>query len=200
MITADRRQAGDVSLLNVRDVDPYPIYEQLRASGSVVWDEGMRAWLVLDHEGCAFVERREDLFAEPTRSLPGAAEITGPREFRSLVGEPHRRLHQYLSHRWQPAAVAPYRDEFVRPIVSRRVAAAAAAGRFELWQDVASLIPVAVIARIIGLPAADEELRRYKAWMDAVLAWRHTYGREPELVDAAINASRRLDDALIDLV
>ena len=199
-LTSERPHAADLSLLDVRDVNPYPIYERLREAGSVVWDDGMRAWLVLDHEGCAFVERREDLFAEPTRSLPGAAEITGPREFRSLVGEPHRRLHQYLSHRWQPAAVEPYRDEFVRPIVKRRVAAAAAAGRFELWQDVASLIPVAVIARIIGLPAADEELRRYKAWMDAVLGWRHTYGREPERVEAAIDASRRLDGALIDLV
>ena len=107
MLTSDRPLAAGLSLLDVRDVNPYPIYEQLRELGSVVWDDGMRAWLVLDHDGCAFVERREDLFAEPTRSLPGATQITGPREFRSLVGEPHRRLHQYLSHRWQPAAVEP---------------------------------------------------------------------------------------------
>ena len=188
------------TLIDVRDRDPYPVYEELRRSGPVVRDEGLGAWVVLDHEGCAFVERREDLFAEPTRALPGADRITGPHEFRSLVGEPHRRLHHFLSHRWEPGAIAPYRETIIRPIVERRVAAVAAAGQFELWQDVASLIPVAVIASIIGLPAEDDELRRYKSWMDAVLAWRHSYGRDPALVEAAVDASRRLDDALIGLV
>ena len=31
----------------------------------------MGTWLVLSHDGCTFVERREDLFEEPTGTLPG---------------------------------------------------------------------------------------------------------------------------------
>jgi hypothetical protein len=75
-----------ISLRDLHDVDPYPAYAAMRAVGSVVWDVGMGAWLVLSHEGCTFIERREDLFEEPTGTLPGAAEIVGRRDFRSLVG------------------------------------------------------------------------------------------------------------------
>ena len=46
--TATLRPVADVSLRDLRDVDPYPAYERMRAVGNVVWDEGMAAWLVLD--------------------------------------------------------------------------------------------------------------------------------------------------------
>ena len=85
--------SSGTSLLETRDVDPYPIYAELRQNGSVVWDEGMSAWLVLDHDGCAFVERNEDVFEEPTGSLPGADIITGRRDLRALVGTQHATLH-----------------------------------------------------------------------------------------------------------
>ncbi len=65
------RPLAPISLRDLRDVDPYPAYEAMRAVGPVVWDEGMTAWLVLSHDGCTFVERREDLFEEPTGTLPG---------------------------------------------------------------------------------------------------------------------------------
>ncbi|MEO5964917.1 MAG: hypothetical protein ABIR11_05585, partial [Candidatus Limnocylindrales bacterium] len=87
-VAGGRPQAPE-SLADLRDIDPYPLYERLRAIGNVVWDEGMRAWLVLSHDGCTFVERREDLFAEPTLGLPGAAQIVGQRDIRSLVGGEH---------------------------------------------------------------------------------------------------------------
>ena len=38
---------------------------------------GCRAWLVVTHDGCTIVERREDWFEEPTGTLPGAAGPLG---------------------------------------------------------------------------------------------------------------------------
>jgi cytochrome P450 len=182
------------SLRDTRDLDPYPIYEQARAEGNVVWDEGMDAWLVLDHESCAFVETREDLFAEPTATLPGADRITGPHEFRSLTGEPHDTLHRFLARRWSLAEIEPYRDGFVRPIVAERIGAFAGAGRAELWSEFASLVPIAIIGRVIGLPPFDAGgLRQAKAYTEAVLAWRHSYGRDPRKVEAAVDATRALE-------
>ena len=52
------RPLSPVSLRDLRDVDPYPAYEVMRATGPVVWDAGMNAWLVLTHDDCTFVERR----------------------------------------------------------------------------------------------------------------------------------------------
>ncbi len=182
------------SLRDTRDRDPYPLYEELRAKGSVVWDEGMAAWIVLDHDGCSFVETREDLFAELTGELPGADSITGPHEFRSLVEEPHQTLHHYLARRWLPREIEPYRDAFVRPIVAARIAAFRGAGRAELWSDFAAVVPIGIVGQVIGLPPMDDPaLRRAKGFTDAVLAWRHSYGADPARVQAAIDATKALE-------
>ena len=57
-MTRDRPLAP-VSLRDLRDVDPYPAYEVIRAVGDVVWDPGIDAWLVLSHELCTQVLRDE---------------------------------------------------------------------------------------------------------------------------------------------
>jgi cytochrome P450 len=189
------------SLLDVRDRDPYPLYEDLRRRGSVVRDEGMGAWLVLDHAGCTFVERREDLFEEPTSGLPGAAAISGRRDLRALVGEEHDGLYRAISHAWRPVPIGPYTTSVFRPVLADRLETLARAGRMELFGDVATRVPIRNIASILGLPADDEEaLRRAKGWLEAVLAWRHSYGRDPVLREAAEEATRQLSPILLETI
>lgn len=195
------RPAAPVSLRDLRDVDPYPAYERMRAVGPVVWDEGMAAWLVLSHDGCTFVERREDLFEEPTGTLPGAAAIVGRRDFRSLVGVPHEVLHRAVSHAWRPDSIAPMAMAAVRPIVAERLAGLGEGDGFELFADFARLLPIAVIAGVLGMPAADADtLDRAKGWMEAVLAWRHSYGEDADARMAAVEATRRLEPLLLETV
>jgi cytochrome P450 len=189
------------SLRDIRDADPYPLYEELRRRGSVVRDEGMGAWLVLDHAGCTFVERREDLFEEPTSGLPGAEAISGRRDLRALVGDEHDSLYRAISHAWRPIPIAAYRETVIHPILAERLASLGGSGRMEVFGDLASRVPIRIIARILGLPADDEEaLRRAKGWLEAVLAWRHSYGRVDDLRAAAEEATRQLSPALLDTI
>ena len=196
-----RRPTAPLTLEDYRDVDPYPAYERMRAVGNVVWDDGMRAWLVLSHAGCTFVERREDLFAEPTGSLPGAAEIVGRRDIRSLTGDQHDAIHRPLSHAWRPDPVAPYGPGMIRPLVATRLAEVAGEPTLELFAELARLLPISVVTEVLGLPPADlAALDQAKGWMEAVLAWRHTYGEDPEAREAAVVATRLLEPALLDTV
>jgi cytochrome P450 len=200
-MTTEAPQRARPSLRDLRDIDPYPAYELMRAHGPVVFDEGMNAWLVLSHDGCTFVERREDLFAEPTGTLPGAADIVGRRDFRSLVGTEHETLHRALSHAWRPDPIAPLAIAAVRPLVADRLAGLGPRGSWELYEDLVRLLPIAVIARVLGLPDSDREtLERAKGWMEAVLAWRHTYGEDPEAREAAIEASKLLAPVVLETV
>ena len=198
---AGGRPQAPVSLRDLRDIDPYAAYEQIRAIGSVVWDAGMNAWLVLSHDGCTYVERHEELFAEPTGTLPGAAEIVGRRDIRSLVGAEHDALHRPLAHAWRPDPIAVYTADAVRSLVAGRLGALAGRGRLELYADFARLLPIAVVARVLGLPDADAAtLDQAKGWLEAVLSWRHTYGEDPEARAAAVAATKALEPALLDTV
>lgn len=185
----------------MRDKDPYPFYKRAREQGNVVWDDGMQGWLVLDFEGCGFVERREDLFVEPTAQLPGADIIAGRRDFRGLTGEQHRVLHHYVLRRLSPQAIEPYRDTDVRPLVEARIRQFESRGAAELWKDFASLLSIEVVARIIGLPEIDDDaMRQTIRWTDAVLAWRFSYGADPQLVADAVDATRDLEAWLLPTI
>lgn len=195
------RPLAPVSLRDLRDIDPYPAYEAIRAAGPVTWDAGMRAWLVVSHDDCTFVLRREDLFAEPTGSLPDAERIVGRRDIRSLLDGPHEHFHRAISHAWRPVPLAPLAMAAVRPLVAERVAGVAEAPVFEIYEDFARLLPIAVISRVLGLPDADAEtLHRARSWMEAVLAWRHSYGEDAAARLAAIEATRALEPLLVDTV
>ncbi|MET0771994.1 MAG: cytochrome P450 [Candidatus Limnocylindrales bacterium] len=195
------RPRAPVSLRELRDIDPYPAYELIREAGPVTWDEGMQAWLVVGHDDCTFVMRREDLFAEPTGSLPDAHRIVGRRDIRSLVEGEHEQLHRAVSHAWRPAPIAHLATEAVRPLVADRVARVADTSSFELYEAFARLLPIAVISRVLGLPDADAAtLHQARSWMEAVLAWRHSYGEDPATRAAAIEATRQLEPLLVDTV
>ncbi len=43
-------------------------------------------------------------------------------------------------------------------------------------------------------------MREAKAWLEAVLAWRHTFGEDPAVREAAVAATRALRPALLDVV
>lgn len=189
------------TLRELAGLDPYDNYEAIRRQGRVYWDPGMHAWLVTGFEDCAFVERREDLFAAATGTLTCWQEIGGRRGILTIDGEEHRALHQHMTRYLSSDKVEDYRGRLIRPLIERRIDAFASRGQVEIGSEFADHIPIGVVAAVLGIATDDDRLLiQCKRWMDQVLAWRHTYGEVPELVDRALRATRDLEALLRPIV
>lgn len=140
--------------------DPYPIYRRLRDEAPAYFDAAHGFWALSryddvrralhDHEtycsGQGFLLEDIDDFA-----LPMLLGMDPP---------DHGRLRGTISRALTPRRVAML-EEPVRRQCRKLIDAVAPAGRAELIGDFAGLLPMWVIARLLGVPAGDQnELRR----------------------------------------
>ena len=157
-MTAQRPSACPVSLKSMAGRDPYPAYEAMREHGDVVWDEGMQAWLVLSADGCRQLMRTDlDALRFWTKDLGDVArDIQGVSSLTLLEGEPHRLLHGWWLRQYSIPEMERFRLPGMRPLVNGLFDRFAAAGRAELVEDYARLLPIRAIAIVMDLPWQDE--------------------------------------------
>ena len=163
-----------------------------RASGQRRLGRGHVGLAGADHDGCAFVEPREDLFAEPTGTLPGAAQISGPT---SSGRSSESRTTRSIARSRMPGGPIDRAPGYRRRPPARRGATRCLGAGWRLRA-----------VRRFRSPAADRDHHprprpagcrrgdpgRAKGFIEAVLAWRHSYGEDPEARVAAEEATRRL--------
>jgi len=154
---------------------PYSYYEKLRSEGGVVWDERMKAWLVVDAAPIRTVMTREDIFSHPYTSMKAgegykALRLNNPRSFQFLVGEEHQAMHRWwLKDLLSPQWVAKYHESVVAPIVTRVLNDLAGRNTFDLVDDFAERIPVAIFAELLDLPdRSDAALAHIKRLNDHI--------------------------------
>jgi hypothetical protein len=140
--------------------DPYPIYARLRAEAPAYFNEQHGFWALsryddvraalLDHEtycsGKGFVLEDIDDFA-----LPMMLGMDPP---------DHTRLRATVNRALTPRRVADL-EAPVRELARGLLARIAPRGEGDMIKDLAALLPMAVISRMLGVPAGDQdELRR----------------------------------------
>lgn len=166
---------GDTALDN-----PYPLYDELRASAPVYRDRRFFGCILTRYEDVVAVlkdarvsSRRPTADERVPRSLGAIAdELRELRAFQSrwmLCLDPpeHTRLRALVNSCFTAAAVAGMRgrvqslvDELLQPFID--------GARFDVVQDFARPLPALVIADILGLPAEDRTL--FQAWSDGIAA------------------------------
>ncbi len=150
--------------------DPHGIYERLRKEhGSVapVLLEGdIAAWLVLGYRDNRRVLDNPRQFSRDARIWrdwqDGRVEETSPLipmvgwrpDCVSQDGEPHRRLRGAVTDGLQAATGRGIRRH-VTHFANKQIDAFAATGRADLVADYAEHLPMLVLTRILGLPAAE---------------------------------------------
>ncbi len=180
--TAPLSALGPIDVTDARfKADPFPFYARLRAEAPVfpVTVRGkQRAWLITRYDDVLAVlkddrrfvkDRRNAMRPAQLRAAPGIPPLFKQleRNLLGLDGADHDRLKVLVHTAFTPRTVEQMRDE------TQRVAAAALdralqRGHMDLIGDFALPVPLAIIGRILGLPAADAP--KFSRWTRAFVS------------------------------
>lgn len=186
------------SVLSFIDQDPFDFYEDLRKQGPILWDSGLKGWLLLTYDLVKFVESREDLFRiaydNPSQET---IEAKGGHTIALLTGEPHDRMRRFHMKLLSPKACEEYRADHVAPVVSWLIDRFAKRGSAELAKELAYQGPSRMIMSMLGLPWQDTDImNRIIQGNGAVAEWIGRQNPVGEFQDRALDASRDLNELL----
>jgi cytochrome P450 len=152
--------------------DPYPALARLRDEAPVAWDERTNQWLVSRHAdvNALLRDRRLGRSYLHVASHEDWGRIPPPAEqapFWDLLAvqmidmEPpdHTRLRRLVTKAFTPRTVEMLRPR-IADIVGIVIDHARGLGEFDLIADLLELVPVTVIAELLGIPESDRHLLR----------------------------------------
>jgi pimeloyl-[acyl-carrier protein] synthase len=147
--------------------DPYPLYDQLRAVGPVLWLEQMGYWVVVGHREVLTVLRHPGLSSDRSRweayKLPPGEER--PAGGMVVMDPPdHTRLRGLVQQAFTPRVLELLRPR-IEELVDRMLTAAGERGEFDLMADLAAPLPATVLAELLGVPPEEQEF--FRKWATA---------------------------------
>jgi cytochrome P450 len=175
MTTAPTEQAESQQLLlqlldPVNRADPYRLYAQLRDRGPFQMREGNVA-VVATYRDCDDVLRHPSSSSDRTKSAVAQRQVQAqtqalieagaelppqtPPGFLFLDPPDHTRLRKLVSKAFAPKVVNALQPD-ISSLVDGLLDRIAEQGRFQVVEDFAYPLPVAVICRLLGVPLEDE--------------------------------------------
>ncbi|WP_224249224.1 cytochrome P450 [Hyalangium gracile] len=172
-------------------VDPYPTYDRLREEAPAYFSEAWGGWILTRYQDV------QGGFKDPRLSsnragafgamLPAALKerlapvVTSLSSWALLIDPPaHTRIRSLVNKAFTPRLV-----EYLRPRIQEQVDLlldkAEATGKMDMVQDVANLLPVAVIGDMLGIPREDG--LKLRAWANAFAVFFGTTKYTPEVLD-----------------
>ena len=152
--------------------DPYPALARLREGPPAVFDERTKQWLVARHADVNALLRDRRLGRSylhlatheewgRTTPPPDQAPFWDLLAEQMIDMEPpdHTRLRRLVTKAFTPRTVEALRPR-IEAIVDAAIDRALALGELDLIADLIELVPVTVIAELLGIPEADRHLLR----------------------------------------
>jgi cytochrome P450 len=189
--------------------DPYPVFARLRADHPVAYDPVTNQWLVsrFADVGALLRDRRlgrsylhvathEEFGRTPPPAWHAPFEASTRLQLIDMEPPDHTRLRRLISTAFTPRTVESLRPR-VTGLVDSLVGAALERREFDLLADLIELLPVAVIAELLGIPEVDRPLLR--PWSaDMTLMFELTRSEDDER--RAVRATVEFSDYLRGLV
>jgi len=149
--------------------EPYPVYRKLRERDPYHWSRLTGMLVVSRYEDIDAILRDHERFRNGeaqygSRNLvnEGVRRQLTP-SILSLDPPDHTRLRGLVNRAFTPRAVAAM-EEHVRDMAHSLLDEVGEGDEFDLMANLATLLPMVVIAEMIGVPTGDRE--RFKTWSD----------------------------------
>jgi cytochrome P450 len=173
--------------------DPYPAFAAARAQAPVQWHEGMQLWLAFTHAESNAVLRDRRLGRIWSDKVPAERFESFNLIHRNAILEmeppDHTRLRRLISTafaRGHVERLRPWVQELAEELVDELVERSGGTESVDVLAGMAELLPVAVIAELLGVPDADRPLLR--PWSNAIVKM-YEYGRTTQVEDDAERAA-----------
>ncbi|MCZ2825733.1 MULTISPECIES: cytochrome P450 [unclassified Modestobacter] len=165
--------------------DPYPAFAVARAAAPVQWNEQQDIWLAFGHAEANAVLRDRRLGRIWSDRAPAERFESFNLIHRNAILEmeppTHTRLRRLISAafaRGHVERLRPWVQELADSLVDSLVERSAGETGVDVLSGMAEELPVAVIAELLGVPAADRPLLR--PWSNAIVKM-YEYGRTTEV-------------------
>jgi cytochrome P450 len=209
MTTTAESQSLLLQLLDPSNrANPYPAYSRIRECGPLQFPD-MTLNVFSSFQDCDDVLRHPSSASDRLKSTAAQREIAegaearpiGPPGFLFLDPPDHTRLRKLVSKAFAPKVVKALEPD-ITALVDSLLDKATAAGRFEVIDDLAYPLPVAVICRLLGVPIEDEpQFSQASALLAAALDPIISFtGQAPDSVDEMFQAGLWLRGYLRDLI
>jgi cytochrome P450 len=158
--------------------NPYAYYGQLRDEDPVHWNPSYELWMITRHDDLVWLTRHHELFSsavfrnDPRPAYPPIAESDlGLYEYvRNYQGDQfiqhdrpaHLEMRRVMHSYFTPKSMEAWRP-FVREAVKELLDAAEQKGSMDVMRDLATPLPVLVIAEMMGVPKSDRPYIRQLA-------------------------------------
>lgn len=166
------------------EIDPYPLYERLRTTLPIAYDEPTDVWLV---------SRHVDVKAALTHSGVSNNNYTwqiGPLLGHTIVtmdGCEHAQHRALLSPSFRSKALAAL-EASITSVTTDLLAHMHGRPKVDLIANFTAALPVRVMARALGLPAETcEEVERLKSWCAIGFAYMGNYRQDPALLTGGLS-------------
>jgi cytochrome P450 len=143
--------------LRPAQLDPYPVYAQLRSAGTLLL-AGNGEYVTTSHQICEQV-LRDRRFGVREAGAPTPRHAGEPMDLSFLDRDPpeHGRLRRMASPAFTAKKVAGY-EQVINDVGRELLITARGKGDFDLVSDFAAPLPIFVISRLIGIEGADHQM------------------------------------------
>jgi cytochrome P450 len=165
--------------------DPFPLYEQIRSAGRIVWNDTLKGWMIPGFEECSTVltdsgERFAIMNGDPNLifwfDAPNMIQVDGAE---------HQRLRRCLVPLFTRSATAKWEQRVGEVVDELLTPLRYGSDNFDLIADF-TMIPTVIVAEMLGVPK--ERHHDFRRWSHEIVS-NLAYGHEDPVARAVMKGA-----------